>query len=69
LIAGLVIADNATLLSVFRRGSGRGEAGRWIQALGGARERQRQQTAQMDELHRAVNLLPADKPNPDKPNE
>ena len=72
LIVGLVLAVNATLLSVFRRGTGHGghgEAGRLSQALGGARERQRQQTAQMDELHRAVTLLSADKPNPDKPNE
>jgi len=69
LVVGLVIVVNATLLSVFRRGTGDGETARWIQALGGARERQRQQTAQMEELHRAVKLLSADKPSPDKPNE
>jgi hypothetical protein len=69
LVVGLVIAVNATLLSVYRRGTGDGEAWRWTQALGGARERQRQQTAQMEELHRAVNLLSAEKPKPDKSDE
>ena len=64
LIGGLVISVNATLVSLLRRGSGRGEAAQWSRALGGARSQQLQQAAQLDELHRAVADLPAGPPAP-----
>ena len=69
LIIGLVIGVNATLLSLFRRGASRGDggAGPWSRALSGARERGQQQTAQLDELHRAVSALSADPPKADDP--
>ena len=67
LIAAIVLVTAASLVSALRRRPGDGE--RWRKAFGGAREQQRQQAAQMDELHRAVTQLSAHKPTPDKPNE
>ncbi len=71
LVIGLVVGVNATLLGLLRRGAGRGggEAGLWGRALGGARERQHQQTAQLDELHRAVSALSTPPAQDDKPRE
>ncbi len=69
LIGGLVIGVNATLITMLRRGSGPSDGSPWGQALGGARERQRQQTAEMEELHRAVTNLSAPDSKPVKTNE
>jgi len=69
LVVGLVIGTNAMLLSLFRRGKGNknpGEGQEWARALGGARARQQQQAAQLEELHRAVTELAAGKTDPDK---
>ena len=69
-MGGLVIGVNATLVTMLRRGShSKATSNPWGQALGGARERQRQQTAQMEELHRAVTNLSAPISEPVKPNE
>lgn len=67
LIIGLVVGVNATLVSLLRRGASRGEggAGSWSRALSGARERSQKQSAQLDELHRAVSALSNDPPKAD----
>jgi hypothetical protein len=67
LIAVIVLLAAAPLVSALRRRSGQGAS--WVKAFSGAREKQRQQAAQMDELHRAVAILSAKNPPPDKPNE
>jgi hypothetical protein len=67
LIAVIVLVTAATLVSALRRRSGEGES--WGRAFSGAREKQRQQSAQMDELHRAVTHLSAKNPKSDQPNE
>ena len=67
LIAAIVLVTAATLVSALRRRSGEGES--WGKAFSGAREKQRQQTAQMDELHRAVANLSAKSPGSDEPHE
>jgi hypothetical protein len=67
LIVGLVIGVNASLLALFRRGSGREQESQWSRALGGDRERRQQQAAQLAELHRAVTQLTAGKPDSEKP--
>jgi len=67
-IIGLVILISAgTLVSALRGRAGAENT--WGKAFGGARRQQRQQAAQMDELHRAVANLTAKKPKSDKPNE
>jgi hypothetical protein len=67
LIAAVVLVSAATLYSALRRRSGEGAS--WGKAFSGARERQRQQTEQMDELHRAVINLAAQTPKPDERHE
>ncbi len=67
LIAAIVLVSAATLLSALRRRPGQGES--WGKVFSAAREKQRQQTAQMDELHRAVTNLSAKPPKLDQPNE
>jgi hypothetical protein len=69
LIVAIVVGVNATLVSLLRRRPGPDEAGQWSRALGGPRAQQRQQSAQLDELHRIVAELAADQPAPEKPNE
>ena len=67
LIAALIIVTTATLVSALRRRPGEGNS--WSRAFGGARARQREQAAQIDELHRAVANLSANKPKSDPQNE
>jgi hypothetical protein len=67
LIAAIVLVSAATLLTALRRRPGEGES--WGKVFSGAREKQRQQAAQMDELHRAVTNLSARPPKSDQPNE
>jgi len=67
LIAAIVLVSAAALISALRRRPGQGQS--WVKAFSGAREQQRQQAAQMDELHRAVADLSAKNPRPDKLNE
>ena len=72
IIGGAVLVFAAPLVSLLLRGSafrGRGDGSEWSRALNGARERQHQQAAQMDALHRAVTDLAANKPTTDKPHE
>jgi len=68
IIIGLVVLISAgTLVSALRGRSGADNT--WGKAFSGARRQQRQQAAQMDELHRAVANLSAQESKSDKPNE
>ncbi len=69
-LLGLVIGANVTLLGLLgnRKGLER-ELGVWGKAIGGGREAQRQQDAQLAELHQLVAKLsnPPSEPNDPKP--
>ncbi len=67
ILGAVILAVAATLVGALRRGASGG--GSWGAAVNGARQRQAQQTAQMDALHRAVTDLTAENPTPDKPHE
>jgi len=61
-IGALILGINAPLLSLLlgKKATGR-DAPAWRQALRGGSERQRQQDAQLDELHRIVSEFKSDK--------
>jgi hypothetical protein len=67
ILALVVLISAGTLVSALRGRSGGQNS--WGKAFGGARRQQRQQAAQMDELHRAVTNLSAKKPKSDESNE
>ena len=69
LIIGLVVGVNATLVSLFRRGTPRKRDDTWLHALGGARRAEQQHAAQLAELHRAVGDLAANPSKTNSPNE
>ncbi len=62
-IGALVLGLNATLLSfLLGNKAALREASVWRQTLRGGSERQRQQDAQLDELHRIVSDFKSNKP-------
>ena len=66
ILGALVLGVNFGLVSLLRgRRPNNNEAATWTNALGGGRQAQRRQTAELDELHRAVAelKLKAEEPN------
>jgi FtsZ-interacting cell division protein ZipA len=66
-LAIVILIVAGTLLSALRGRSSHSNP--WGQAFSGARQRQREQRAQMDELHRAVAGLSNPNSEPKKPHE